>query len=162
MFIGHLPAAYLAFKAAAPKTLPLAAFAVGLIGGVLPDIDMLWFTFVDSSRHHHEFITHRPVVWATLGLASVALYRASRHQMGLIGLCLSLGALLHLILDSIAGKVSWLWPVSDVSLTLVQVQATHDHWIKSFLYHWTFKIEIAVTVTALIVLMISWRRKRTA
>jgi inner membrane protein len=162
MFIGHLPAAYLAFKAFAPKSLPPAAFAAGRLGGVLPDIDMLWFVFVDSSHHHHDLITHRPIIWVGLGAISYSIYRTTDRLAPLMALCASIGALFHLVMDSIAGKISWFWPLSDWSATLVQVQATHSHWIKSFLHHWTFKVEIAVTLVALAVLFASVKRRRTA
>ncbi len=159
MFIAHLPGAYLAFKAFAPKSLPTTAFIAGMIGSVAPDLDMFWFYLVDNKQHHHhDFLTHRPMLWLALFLvfwAIVKLYKPQRWT--LIGMSFSTGGLIHMALDSIAGKISWLWPISDISAPLVVVQATHSHWVASFLSHWTFKVEIVITILALLVLIKSRR-----
>ncbi|MBO9396264.1 metal-dependent hydrolase [Shimia sp. R9_2] len=145
MFIGHLPAGYLLAKSPVFARASRTVFWGVLLGSVVPDLDMLWFYFVDQgSTHHHDYLTHRPILWAAVLLIG-ALFKAGF----LIGL--AAGGLLHLALDSIAGKVTWGWPFSEVSMTLVTVQATHDHWIKSFLSHWTFKVELVLVAVALIV-----------
>ncbi|MBO9472664.1 metal-dependent hydrolase [Shimia sp. R10_1] len=145
MFIGHLPAGYLFAKSPVVARASRTVFWGVLLGSVVPDLDMLWFYLVDQgSTHHHDYLTHRPILWAAVLLIG-ALFKAGF----LIGL--GAGGLLHLALDSIAGKVTWGWPFSEVSMTLVTVQATHDHWIKSFLSHWTFKVELALVAIALIV-----------
>jgi len=51
-------------------------------------------------------------------------------------------------LDSIAGSIAWGWPLSAAAYPLVVVHPTHGHWILSFLNHWTFKVEIALTLIA--------------
>lgn len=154
MVIGHLPAAYLAAKLARTLSAPRALALGVLVGGVLPDVDMLWFHLVDGGQtHHHEFLTHRPVVWGVVLLGGVALRRAWAVGLGL-------GAVLHLLLDSIAGKVGWGWPLWEGATTLVAVPPTKSHWILSFMVHWTFMVEIAVTLGALTVLIISWRQGR--
>ena len=149
MFIGHLPAGYLTSLGARLAGLP-SLFCVALIvGSVLPDVDILWFYLVDNqSTHHHSYITHRPILWFAI-LAFGATFSSSLLKG------LGTGGILHLGLDSIAGHVAWLWPISDAGLTLVEVQPTHDHWILSFLAHWTFKVEIALTVVALVVFIYS-------
>ena len=152
MFIGHLPAGYLTSLGARIAGFP-SLFCVALIvGSVLPDVDILWFYLVDSqSTHHHSYITHRPALWFAIGLAGIFFANAFLKGLGS-------GGVLHLVLDTIAGHVAWLWPISDVGLTLVEVQPTHDHWILSFLAHWTFKVEIALTVVAIIVFIYSRRK----
>lgn len=150
MFIGHLPGAYLALRPF-QRRLPAFAFVAGLVGGVLPDIDMLWFYLVDDrAHHHHQYLTHRPIIWAMVAGFGVLLQRIL-PKLGLIVAMVGFGALVHMCLDSIAGAVSWGWPIVDTPVTLVRVEATHDHWIKSFLSHWTFKVEIGVCLLALII-----------
>ncbi len=145
MLIAHLPAGYLAAKSAKVAGVSQAFFWGVLIGSVAPDLDMLWFYLFDNrSTHHHEYLTHRPIFWAALLM--VGLIVKQPFVMALGG-----GALFHLMLDSIAGKVSWGWPIFDGATTLVTVQATHDHWIKSFMAHWTFKVELAIVLLALII-----------
>jgi inner membrane protein len=71
---------------------------------------------------------------------------------------LGAGGLRHMALDSIAGEIRWLAPVSDWSLTLVIIPAAFDSWILRFVTHWTFGIEVALTVVAVGV----WVRRRGA
>ena len=59
---------------------------------------------------------------------------------------------LHFALDSIVGGISWLYPFIDYDLSLFTVPATHDFWVWSFVFHWTFLLEIAVIVAAGILL----------
>lgn len=150
MMVAHLPAGYLLAKA----TRTSGWFFGGIIAGsILPDFDMLWFHFVDHGAvHHHDYVTHRPIVWAIVLLAGLLLRRPLLKGIGI-------GALFHLCLDSIAGKVTWGWPIWDHPTTLVVVPATHENWVYSFLYHWTFKVELAIVAVALIVLFASWRRR---
>lgn len=157
MFIGHLPGAYLIFRATAPN-LGKLAFAAAMIGAVAPDIDILWFYLVDDrGHHHHSYLTHRPIIWAGFLLVGL-LIRQWLYRVGTFLTFLGAGGLVHLLLDSITGEVAWLWPLSNATYPLVTVQATHSHWILSFLNHWTFKVEILITVVALIVLVATWRR----
>lgn len=158
MLIAHLPAAYLAFKAFAPRRLPRAIFWAGVVGGIAPDLDMLWFYFVDNKQHHHhDYLTHRPALWLGLLALGVLLHQLRKSRVSAMGIALSLGAILHLVLDSIAGKIAWLWPLSDTALPLVVVQPTHSHWILSFMSHWTFQVEIVLVLAALIGV---WRANR--
>ncbi len=157
MFIGHLPGAYLVFRAATPD-LGKLAFAAAMIGAVAPDVDMLWFYLVDNQgHHHHSYLTHRPIIWAGFLMAGMAI-RVWALRTGTFLTFFGTGGLVHMVLDSITGEVAWLWPISDATHPLVLVQATHSHWILSFLNHWTFKVEIVITMIALLVWFLSWRR----
>ena len=151
MIIGHLPAGYLAAKAVARSGASAAMFWGIMIGSVLPDIDLLWFFLIDSSVHHHHLITHRPVVWVALLIVAVLL--RSPFFVGL-----GLGTLLHVILDTTLGEVAWFWPLSDTYVTFIEVQPTHDHWLKSFMVHWTFRVELALAAPAVFVLWLSRRQ----
>jgi inner membrane protein len=147
MLIAHLPVGYVVARL---SKVPRAVFWGLLIGSVLPDFDMLWFLFVDhGSVHHHSYLTHRPLVWIVLTI--VGVLASSRLIMGI-----GAGALLHMLLDSIAGQIAWGWPFSHDTVTLVVVPATHSHWILSFMAHWTFAVELVLCVVALWI----WMRKR--
>ena len=56
---------------------------------------------------------------------------------------------LHLVLDSIAGGILWLYPFDDRLWQVVEVPAAYGHWIISFMLHWTFVLEVAVWVAAI-------------
>ena len=151
MIIGHLPAGYLA-AVGLSRFLPSRALFLGVvIGAVLPDIDMVWFLLVDSSYHHHALLPHRPIVWALVLGAGLALGRRFVTGVGL-------GGLLHVALDTTLGQIAWGWPFSERYWTLIEVQPTHSHYLLSFANHWTFQVEIALLTAAFVVF---WRRRRT-
>ena len=136
MFIAHLPAAYLLSRCHPGLTRVAPAL---LIGSVLPDVDMFWFAFVDSSTHHHHLITHRPAVW--IAVLVCGLFWTAAMGLGL-------GALLHLSFDSIAGQIAWGWPLTHHATPLVEVPARYEWWVWSFLTHWTFALEIVICLAA--------------
>ena len=151
MMIAHLPAGYLLAKATQTSGW---LFAGIVAGSILPDFDMLWFHFIDHGAvHHHDYLTHRPILWVAVLLVGLVLSRALIIGVGL-------GAIFHLTLDSIAGKVTWGWPFWDKPTTLIIVPATHDNWVMSFLHHWTFRVELAIFALALCVFLYSWRKAR--
>ncbi|EEV87630.1 Uncharacterised protein [Cardiobacterium hominis] len=46
-----------------PATVSARAWSLyGIAGGLLPDIDMLWFYLVDHV-HHYRYPTHWPLLW---------------------------------------------------------------------------------------------------
>ncbi|SFJ37292.1 metal-dependent hydrolase [Celeribacter neptunius] len=157
MFIGHLPAAYLAFTTSA-RRLPRPAFAAGMIASVAPDLDLFLFYFVDHRAvHHHEYISHRPIVWFALTLLGLAL---SRSRWGLPLAAFGAGGVIHMALDTIAGSINWAWPFGTFGGPLVVVPATRGNWILSFLTHWTFLTEIAICLLAAMVFITSRRRRQ--
>ncbi len=151
MIVGHLPAGYLAActleRSWARDTVIWWAL---LAGTVLPDLDMVWFVFVDHGAvHHHTYITHAPALWAAILLIGLTL--SIRVLFGL-----GLGGLIHLALGSIAGAVRW--GFGDVSWQgpLVEVPASQSHWVLSFLLLWTFGFEVLICCVAAVVF---WRRR---
>ena len=126
---------------------PRAVMLAGVAELLAPDLDVLWFYLIDGGQtHHHDFITHRPALWASIALIGHALRKTPLFAFGLAGVA-------HVALDTIVGRVNWGWPLWDLPVTLVTVPATHDWWVMSFLTHWTFAIEIALTALALTIAM---------
>jgi inner membrane protein len=56
--------------------------------------------------------------------------------------------LLHLMLDSLASKVLWFYPISDSGVGLFHVPSQHEWWVWNYLFHWTFGFEILIVVAA--------------
>lgn len=167
MFIGHLPASYLATSVLLDRTGAAGSqrrrlIALGLAAGVAPDFDLPYFYLVDQHRHlHHSFFPHLPSFWLmALALSSAALWlthsrKASWLVLGVIGLNVTL----HLVLDSVAGGIRWLWPLSSAEFRLVVVPARHHPWYLNFILHWTFGLEVALVVGAMWLFL---RRRRRA
>lgn len=143
MFIAHLPAGYLVSRSLRD---PVAQAAL-LVGSVAPDLDILRFYILDNQGiHHHEYLTHRPLLWMGIAVLSVFLWRFSLARI--LG-WFSAGALLHMLLDSFLGEINWGWPWGAFGGPLIVVPATQSHWILSFVLHWTFVLEIAICAAAL-------------
>jgi inner membrane protein len=156
MLTAHLPSGYLLARSL-PADIP-ALLPVGLIGAVLPDLDMIWFHFVDNGAiHHHRYWVHVPAFW--LAIAAVALPLAWWTGYLRSALVFFAAILIHMILDSIGGGILWAAPFSDHLYSLVIVPAAYDHWITSFILHWTFLAELAIWLAALTLWL---RRPRAA
>jgi len=128
-----------------------------LLGGILPDVDMLYFYLIDHRQHfHHTYWTHLPFCWAMVVLLVwIAYWRNWVSQIFFTTLSVVVfNVFLHLALDSIAGGILWLWPFSNKSYSLVDVPSLYSHWILNFVFHWTFVLEILLTLVMIFVL---WR-----
>lgn len=154
MLIAHLPSGYVLGRALKLRG-PLLAATV--FGAIAPDLDMFWFYLIDDGRvHHHRYWTHIPAVWALIGIAALALPKRFRQ----LAFAFLAGVALHIVLDSLAGDIMWAWPFSDKLYSLVEVTARHDHWIKNFVLHWVFIVELTIVLTALVLLFTRRKRKR--
>ena len=152
MFIAHAPAGYLLTKALFPATTRNYALlmATGLFFSIAPDLDLLRFYLAsDRQLPHRVFFTHWPLFWAALsGLAwMVTAVLRKPGWRPFIAVAFA-NAELHLVLDTLAGDIYWLAPLSDMSLNLVRVPAAHSWWVWNFLLHWTFALELALCLAA--------------
>jgi len=158
MFIGHLPAAYLLAQAVKRKARSVSAsnqpiVLTTLIGGIAPDIDLIYFYTIGGKRVvHHEYWTHIPVYWLAIFMVctSVAYLVGCTRYVFLLSVALC-GVLLHLMLDTVTGKIQWLYPYSNQAYTFVEVPSVHHWWVFNFLFHWTFLAEILLLVLAIAV-----------
>ncbi|MEM9639805.1 MAG: metal-dependent hydrolase [Pseudomonadota bacterium] len=145
MITAHLPSGYILGCKLAP--LPPYGMTVALIGGILPDFDLLFFYFVDDRAiHHHRYWFHIPAFW--LAVACIALPLAARFGRIHLALIFFAAITVHLLLDSISGDILWAVPFSNEMFSLISVPATQSHWILSYLMHWTILFEIIIWVIA--------------
>jgi len=142
----HLPSGYLLARAM-PRGIP-ALMPAALIGAVLPDLDMIWFHLVDDRAfHHHRYWVHIPLFWAAVALFVLPV--AIRLRRLATALVFFAAIVLHLLLDSIGGGILWGAPISDHLFSWVEVPATRSHWVWSFIFHWTFALELAIWAAAI-------------
>lgn len=155
MFIAHLPAGYIATKAIL-RMLPSCqaehkhVFFWGIIGSVLPDADMFYFYLIDNRQHlHHGYWTHIPLFWlaifSLIGLVSFALQRI---RLRIYAAVCAINVFLHLFLDTIVGKIRWLYPFSDHDVVFFHVPSVHGWWVWNFVFHWTFLFEVGLVISA--------------
>lgn len=157
MIIGHAPGAYIASKLLHGRLfaggVSIRAFVIaGVLGGVAPDLDMLYFHLIDlRQHHHHSYFSHWPVVWLGLLALSLLLLRLRRgSQAAMLAVAFSGMGVLHLLLDSIVGDIWWFAPLLDQPFALFSVPALYKPWWLNFLLHWSFALELALWVWALL------------
>jgi inner membrane protein len=147
MIIAHLPSGYILARAATLRQALVVSAA--LLGSIFPDLDLLWFFLVDGgSIHHHRYWMHAPGFWLAVGLVLLPLVRKLWPARFTAALAFCAAIFLHLVLDTLAGGIMWLWPFSGELFTLVTIPATQAHWLLSFVLHWTFLAELAITACA--------------
>lgn len=152
VFIAHLPAGYLLTKRIEAGWRTSRLMPLGLAASVLPDLDLIRFYVVDHRQVlHHEYWTHVPFWWVTIGVAwYLGLAALRRRLAGARSAAFFGNIFLHLALDTVVGGVAWLAPFSGHVSTLVTVPAGHRWWVSNFVLHWTFVIELIVVARALV------------
>ena len=124
-----------------------------IIGAAWPDLDLFFFYLVDNRAfHHHRYWVHAPAFVLVVSLVLLALSRWRWPAACPLVVAFCCGWVLHILLDSIAGGIMWLWPVSTELYVLFTVPPTQSHWVLSFLLHWTFVAELVIWAAALILL----------
>lgn len=158
MFIGHLPAAYLlgctATKVFTSAQLSSSAIVLAaLVGGVLPDFDLIYFYTIGAKQVvHHQYWSHIPIYWVVIYLCfSLVTLLFKKLKVFKILSVVFLAIVLHLALDTITGQIHWLHPFSKTTFTLVNVPTVHGWWVANFILHWTFAVECLLLILALVV-----------
>jgi hypothetical protein len=127
----------------------------GVVGAICPDFDFIYHIFIDSDRtSHHKYITHLPLFWMGLWgvLFAIGQWRKDRSFCAVVTtFCAS--AVLHLAFDTLTGKVYWFAPISRAGLNIFKVADVNVWWVKNYVYHWTFLIEVAITTVAMVVFL---------
>ncbi len=157
MFIAHAPAGYCL------TTLLLSKFirpsdnrayygylCLGLIASVIPDIDLIYFYLIDLRQHpHHTYMTHIPIYWLAGTLFLWSYGDLLQHQrMMRSAVIIGANVMLHLLLDSMASNVLWLYPMHEGGLGLFHVPSQYGWWVWNYVLHWTFGLEIMIVVAA--------------
>jgi len=153
--IAHLPAGWLLTRRLAPRLARDAGearrhMALGLAASVLPDVDLLYFYLIDGRNTvHHDYWTHIPAFWPALAMLTAAVLLLARARVPWRDFAVVLaGVLLHLLLDTVAGGIAWLYPWDATRIVLVEVPARYDWWVWSFVLHWSFLPEVAIAAWA--------------
>lgn len=152
MFLAHIPAGYVVsktllshFREEQSKTKWL--MCLGLLGSVLPDIDMFYFYLIDKQQHgHHSNWTHIPSYWiALLGISCLAAAIYKSRTLVVTSRIFITCVLLHLVLDSFTGgDIKWLHPFNHSYLSICSIPAENCYWIWNHLLHWTASVELLI------------------
>ncbi len=158
MFVAHLPAGYLLSKyfesKSKRKKISWRLFLTfGLIGSILPDLDLLYFYLIDGHQHqHHSYWTHIPIYWVFLYtfFASVFILKKNKHML-FITTFIFIDVMLHIILDTVAGGIMWSYPINTQYFSFFSVLPQYNWWVLNFIFHWTFLFEVVIIIFAFII-----------
>jgi inner membrane protein len=154
MLVAHAPAGYLLTQLGGDRTRRYVA--LGLAGSIFPDVDLLWFYFVDHRAHmHHSYWTHIPFYWGVLWIACELM------ALGWPARVFLANVMLHLVLDTIAGGIEWAFPLTTHRYVWTHVPPGHGFWLWNFVLHWTFLLELPIVAAALVVSVRALRGRRT-
>jgi len=152
MFIGHLPAGYVLTKALQKRFKTDRYLWLGLVASILPDVDILYFYLVDNRQTlHHSYWIHIPFYWLVMAAATFLILWSLKKKDCMMAAVVFFGnILLHLILDTLVGKIQWLYPFTDKAYYLFDVPAVYGFWPYNFIFHWTFLFEVGIMIWAII------------
>ncbi len=155
MFIAHLPAGYILTKTLQKKFDTSKYLFLGLLGSVIIDFDILYFYLIDNRQNlHHGYWIHIPYYWMIMAVVTILLFWMLKKKDYVIASIIFFSNIfLHLVLDTIVGKIAWFYPLTDKGYYLVDVPAVYDFWVWNFVFHWTFLLEIGIAVWAVILFM---------
>jgi inner membrane protein len=154
MFIAHLPAGYVATKKLQDKMKVYKFLWVGLVASVLPDIDLLWFYFVDHRQHnHHDYLTHSPFFWLIILVGTLLILflikKLNRTTLSVVVFFFA-NLYLHFILDTFVGGINWGYPFFNKEIFLYEITPQYHPWFLNFILHPSFILEIAIIIYGLI------------
>ncbi len=152
MITAHLPSGYVLARVFRWTGL---SFAAALVGATFPDIDLIWFYFIDDRAfHHHHYWVHAPGF--ALACSALLLLVTRLHPFAV---AFAAGWTLHILLDAPVGGLMWFWPFDNTLYTPIEVPPTRSHWVLSILTHWSVLMELTVWGAAMTLYL---RRERNA
>ena len=115
------------------KTIPLHFLFIGGGAGLLPDIDIPFFWFLNDilkikTIWFHGTITHTIWVPLLLLIASVIAYKFNRNTSILLGI-ITFGLFFHIFLDfTLLGNIMPLYPLSNFTIIGIMANSPLTHW----------------------------------
>lgn len=121
MIFAHGPIGFLTALAAKPwwrkwTSDGIAAgwmLALGYLGGIFPDIDLFYISYVNASLSHRDLITHTPALYIAVGAVVGAVLALIKKQTAAVAVAIfCAGALTHMVADLIVGQIKLFYPFS--------------------------------------------------
>ncbi|MBN1578751.1 MAG: metal-dependent hydrolase [Chitinispirillaceae bacterium] len=167
MLIAHAPAGYLLTRLLSRTlfkdiVLPQRTnrfyqilMCAGILGGIFPDFDFIYHIFIDSDHtSHHSYLTHLPMFWLSVWLILFAIGRMRKDRRFVaVATTFCASVMLHLVFDTITGKIYWLYPFVRTGVNVFKVADVHIWWVHNYTHHWTFLIEIVIIAAAMIIFL---------
>lgn len=158
MFVAHLPAGYLCanvlWRRFNGTDLSSRQFVgAAMLGAIAPDTDFIMaYLSPDPLPNHHLYWTHWPIFWLSLLAVSMAgRFMQRRGRFWPLAAIFSINGFIHLVLDSIVGRIYWLAPLQMQPYSLFTVPVRHEPIWMNHLLHWSAGTELAILSVALLI-----------
>ena len=175
--VGHLAGAYLTTRFLLNQIVPKptdrrSLLLAGIVGGLLPDADALFYLVRSRSFEfgqdfdHHRWISHTfPVYWLA-GLAAYLYGRLSgRQRLSQGARVMTAATTVHLFQDTIGSGtgIMWAWPFSRrmAGIGTLHVKGGRA-WLKAYKSHPVAWVERFIIVIAALTLLIQLWKVRQA
>lgn len=160
MIFSHAPAGFIATFATRyfwnkklTKKQTYILYLIGIIAGIFPDIDVIYYYLINASTRHRELITHSPffyiLIWIILYIIA---YLTKKQILKSLGLIIFTSSLSHFILDSITTGIPWFYPFSTRTWGLLNLPWFNFQFIYEHLFIFIFSIEALIFLIAVVIL----------
>ncbi|MGF7059513.1 metal-dependent hydrolase [Brassicibacter mesophilus] len=156
MLIAHAPAGYVVLRLFNKiKKENISYFKYGILFSIWPDFDLLYFYLIDNkSSLHHFYFPHIPLFAFICCFLVIVLkkLKVDKRAINIYYLFL-INWFIHLALDTVTGGINWLYPINNKLFVFIKIPANYQHWIISFVLHWSFLFEISIVIWAVILFL---------
>ncbi len=151
MLISHFPVGYIVtkvFNKVTKENIPFVKF--GLLFSLWPDLDLFYFYFINRKlTFHHLYFTHLPFVLLICAVIAIPINMINfRQSLKSIYNFFVISWFAHLVLDTFTGGIAWLYPYNKKIFILINIPPSYSNWLLSFIFHWSFIIEICLVLLA--------------
>ncbi len=117
-------------------------YVIGFVAGMLPDIDLFFYYFINASYSHRQLITHSLLIHLVVFLIGLLITRFTKFKF--IGTAITLAGLamlLHVLADCLVGMAVILAPLSNQLYGLVSISWFRDSFFMRFSHITNFGAE---------------------
>lgn len=137
-------------------------FIISIIGGIFPDIDLIYYYLSSASFSHHEIFTHSLLFYVILCGTACFIGWLLKKRIVYVGSIIFFGGILtHFIADSIGAGVVWLYPFSKALIGMDSFAWYRDTWLGNnyFIVNYTLEGIIYFLLFILIIFKLVKKKK---
>lgn len=126
-------------------------FIIAIIGGLFPDIDLLYYYLFAADFSHHEAFTHSAFIYLILFCVLYLLFYLLKNNFyKKIITFFFLGVLSHLLADSVGAGVIWLYPFSKEMYGLTSFDWFRDSFFGQNFFVTNYSFEVLFFILVII------------
>ena len=121
----------------------------GLLGSVAPDFNPFFFWLFDIEQDNHLNFSHYPSFWLLLLIASAFWFVIDRRSQNPVSVfMLSISGFIHMMLDTVSGRIYWLAPFSYRPFSIGELVENANPWLVNRFPGWIYGVELLILIWA--------------